>query len=456
MKMIVRIIGTICLISILLNLFSCGNRQEAKGLLEDDIAPDEVTLRSAQDVVFWNNYVYFSRKLYNEYGKVFGQTVLRQNLTTGEISSACQDPLCTHDTKDCPFFGGQTYFLPQVFGDEWMVIQTDFNFNYYEKGYVTDAYRILYNLKTGEWRRIFEIFNPDEGYDAVLFSNGTDLFNSFYSNEKVTDETGETYFPCSIYKHNLKTGKESVVYSSRYTINLLTVTQKNIFFFLCLPDDENRRELLKYYCYNMETGEVKSIADLIPDGTQVRFAYQNKFYSGSDNYSTASIINAKTGETTYPMGELSEDVIYIYVDENAAYYGIRRGYREKSRAFQKVYNELVKEASELTGEERVAKFKEIREMGAEFNSVWIAMPFEVWKTDLNGNNPELVLTVENFGGSAFSVYEGYFYFRYSLVDPETGLLDRPERNYKFSRINIATGELTVLEELADAQEEKSK
>ena len=455
MKKILRLMSGLFVVAILLSMVSC-NREKDPEIWDDDIAPDEVTLRSAQDVVFYGNYVYFPRKLYNENGRVFAKVMMRQNLVTGEISTPCQDPLCTHDSRDCPFYCGTSFFLPQIFGDEWMVIQSNFSFNYYEKGYFTDSNRILYNLKTGEWRRILKVLNPTDGYDGVLFYNGTDLFNANFSEEKEVDENGEEYFPCNVYKHNLKTGKESVVYANRYPISLLAVTQKNIYFFTKLPGREYGGVFFQYYCYNMETGEVVDLSDRIPEGTAVHYVYKNKLYAAATDYATSAIIDMKTGEITHPMGELSDDVHCIFVDEEAVYFATRDGLRALSRKYQKIYQEYLREEQLLEGEERQAKVKECMSVMKEYALQWRTTPLKIWKTDLDGNNLEYICEINNTASASFSVHNGYIYLRYAFIDPETGDIDKPEHDCKISRINMVTGELSIMDELADAQEEKSK
>ena len=110
---------------------------------------------------------------------------------------------------------------------------------------------------------------------------------------------------------------------------------------------------------------------------------------------------------------------------------------------------MEREAKEKAQEERKA-------ISDAYDLEWRTTPLKIWKSALDGSNLEYICEINNTAINYFSVYDGYIYFLYTFIDPETGEIDNMERYGKLSRINLSTGELTVLDELFDAQEEKSK
>ena len=455
MKILWKCIAVLGIVSMLFGLSSCSKKQD---VWDDNIAPDEVSFRATQDVVFHGGYVYFPYTIHNEKGKSIAKAIMRQNLSTGEISSPCQDPLCTHDNRDCPFYCGLVFVVPQIFGDEWMVIQSNFNVNYYEYGYSRDSTRILYNLKTGEYRRIFKLQNPKEAYDGLIFYDGSDLFNTSPSDTKETDENGEEYFPWNVYKHDLKTGKESVIFTTRYSINIIAVTQKKVYYYVQMPGEEYGYFEQWYYCYDMETGETTDLSEKIPRGTGVLSSYKNKLYAKAGYYASSAIIDMETGENLSPFKEVLDDVQFVYVDQDSdtVYYATREHYMEKERAFAKWYQEWYRETKDLEREAKEKAQEERKAISDAYDLEWRTTPLKIWKSALDGSNLEYICEINNTATNYFSIHDGYIYFRYTFIDPETGEIDNMERYGKLSRINLSTGELTVLDELFDAQEEKSK
>ena len=75
-------------------LVSC-NTKKTTNEWDDELAADEISLRSYQNIAFYDGYSYFPNLVFDKNGKEIGRTLVRQNLTTGAISFACPDPLCS-------------------------------------------------------------------------------------------------------------------------------------------------------------------------------------------------------------------------------------------------------------------------------------------------------------------------------------------------------------------------
>ncbi len=89
-----------------------------------------------QDALSYHDgYLYFS-----------ADTVLRCSVTTGTLTSLCSDPLCFHDTEECPFFMVGT--TPEIHGTRLFYEGVDTE-NYTYPWYV-------YDLEDGTRKRILE------------------------------------------------------------------------------------------------------------------------------------------------------------------------------------------------------------------------------------------------------------------------------------------------------------
>ena len=441
MKILWKCIAVLGIVSTLFGLSSCGRKQN---VWDDELAADEISLRSYQNIAFYDGYSYFPNLVFDKNGKEIGRTLVRQNLTTGAISFACPDPLCSHDTLDCPFYCGSGFYMTQFFG-EWIINQARVGIGTYR--------RILYNMNTGEWREIFKLFNSDS-FDSVIFSNGTDLFCTYFGGESKKAADGEEYFPCNIYKHNLKNGKEEIVYSSRTDISILCVTQKYVYFYETIPESKySLKTHLKNYRYRFGDDEAEEITDkIIPN--QIAAVFQNKLYGRASNGNRCAIQNLTTGEVTYPLGDLSRDVQFVKVTDKYVYYSTREGLADLNEdAFEndRYYREAIDKA---VGEEKDRLKKEYSKVNREYGTAWRLIPLKIWRTDLDGNNLEFVIELKNWSATFFSVYNGELYMPYSNVNPETGDAydDDKDKIGLVCRVDLETGEKTVLIDLIDEED----
>ena len=119
----------------------------------------------------------------------------RLNVKTGLRTDVCTDPLCTHDTENCPFYGLWTYFID---GDTvWFTAET--------KNYDSSATRrkskkciCTYDIRTQKRTLIYEI--PDDG-------TGYHLLGIF---------DGYLYYVRSQYRENVTAAKSEADYIRYY------------------------------------------------------------------------------------------------------------------------------------------------------------------------------------------------------------------------------------------------
>ncbi len=125
-----RIIILLFVISALLT--SCGNTDVGSPLQvesSDGVLTYNAESPSAQ-YRYSDGYLYFSSSPHaiRTVGDGIPTDFFKMNLQTGNITSVCPDPLCRHDSLDCPIYGigsvvflspaGELYFLSQYFYDD--------------------------------------------------------------------------------------------------------------------------------------------------------------------------------------------------------------------------------------------------------------------------------------------------------------------------------------------------
>ena len=108
----------ICLLAVLLFLCSCTRPAPPDPLPDEPSRPGWTCLPSddrafegrsrnmSEMLQVTENYLYFNG------GDWDGAVPMRLNLETGNVTSVCPDPLCTHDSPDCPLYGTNGFIAP--------------------------------------------------------------------------------------------------------------------------------------------------------------------------------------------------------------------------------------------------------------------------------------------------------------------------------------------------------
>ena len=161
MKKIIRVLVLVCIVVCCCT--ACDKNMEGTTITTiqteeicasyDPIAMEKPLRGLIGKTVYHNGYMFFFETVESESaGDLY--SVKRLNLLTGEISSPCKDPLCTHLNEDCPFVcGGMGTPMIQFF-DQYILVHSQFRD--YSLAEHSRYKRILYNEKTGEWKEIFQ------------------------------------------------------------------------------------------------------------------------------------------------------------------------------------------------------------------------------------------------------------------------------------------------------------
>ena len=398
-------------------------------LFHDRVAMETPIRRLNIQSAYHEGYLYFF--VLDESGYEIGK---RMNLATGEISSPCNDPLCSHNDRDCPFVGGSRSGI-KVFG-EWLVIQTNFS-----KGGRRMPERKLYHITTGEWTEIFKSEDGDATQSSNVMRIGNYLYHVTFGKQKISN--GETYLPSDVQRYNLKTGEEEVIFSHPYMIDVIMASESRLYF------REDIAGELRFYSIDMDGNDFKEEPTI---KMEPGYAYQNKVYSSTymeDEYVEQYPI-FMNDLTTGDVVMVAEDHVMgsMCIFENHLYYLEKEGYAKSFAEAQAVMAQAKAEA-EKTGTAIVPNRTEpyasqLAEITHRRNT---AMGY-LWKCDLDGSNRELVLELPGVGDLNFYIWDGYLYTEYEFWDTTTGeLLGTKEEIDRPCRIDLTTGEVEFLHKL---------
>lgn len=395
-------------------------------VLNDQIAMDEPIRRIVSKVNYHEGYTYYAEQ-YGEY-----HIFKRINLANGEVSSPCADPLCTHTSEECAFFCGNTGIPSIKFFDEWCLVQSGFRERV--NGLFSVRFRrILYNIHTKKW---VEIFRTDGNTlnDQNVMRIDDCLYHVSYGAKRSSN--GKIYMPCEIQRYNLKTGKEDVIYSHEYDIKLMMAGENRLYLYETLGED---------YCFYSVDKNGKDFREEPTISIPSDYIYQNRVYSCSPpkaTYPKDSLVvqNTKTGEITVIADE--HVVGSLCVTEDAVYYLYKEYYVKSFEDAQAVQAEA--KAAGLHAYTSEPYKSRIEEIHKNRNTATAYL----WRCELDGTNPEMVLEMPGAGALELYIRDGYLYTTYEFYDIETGeqLGGEDEMNQP-CRIDMATGEVEFLHKL---------
>jgi len=185
----------------------------------DTVAPGEYTYTESDDGVlpynplnggeylkYRDGSLYFFSTAKSSYGI---SILMRLNVKTGNITSVCADPLCQHDSSDCPFYGVNTFWI----------LTPDGNIRYF-RNYIEsikDAYGVTAGVvinvsfctfdTRASQMTVNEEFDPNEGW-----SGGNEFYSGdyrFYQSSRYDEET-DSYVSSNL-RMDMTTNKKTVV-----------------------------------------------------------------------------------------------------------------------------------------------------------------------------------------------------------------------------------------------------
>jgi len=201
----------LAMLGTILSLTSCKNTTQ---LYEDDNPLDAVVNESDIDKIidtyfltgsllqYHNGYIYLHNGLFVNATMTGGRgTLVRYNPETENITTLCADPLCMHDTAECPFAGSIYFFYMK---DNSIIYMR----RYYVWGEGDYVQYCTYDVENMKLKVHHEYLDENDSYSAAPTSV---LHNGFwYFHEMVYDEETDSS-GWGVHRLNLKSGKMDVI-----------------------------------------------------------------------------------------------------------------------------------------------------------------------------------------------------------------------------------------------------
>lgn len=355
--------------------------------------------------------------------------IVKMNAKTGVVSSACLDPVCNHSPgSDCLMMlplDAFTLSLQKIVGD-WMV------FTYLKKKdneSFTETY--LYNLKTGESTRAFEVvreemsvsrWNSLFSYDDKLYNVKCylDYTNSGYDpkgNKPMREFTPETTSWLCIYDFETKKYEELFEVPADYQICAVS----NMRYFFQSPEDEI------YSCdHDGNNFKKEDILDFSP-----------RYLCGSYAYGAV--------EEGWKIYDVSSDTVRTLLIDDASYASYITDIGVLVCTFTTCEEWMALDEKSFAEAHPEIPLKERTQAWVdELNRIMYSGSAQIWKIDLEGSKRELVFEEEHAFIRIFHATGDYAFAVATYGDPDNDYAVLPRENSGRSVINLNTGEITPI------------
>ncbi len=391
----------------------------------EDIPVEYNAINGVETLQYSDGYIYF----HNNYNRDMfnypqNRSLMKYNVITNNLTSLCQDPLCTHNTENCPFFS--MYRTMYVFDNKVVYTQL-YSTADSSDDFIMSGKTRLYDVENNRdiIRNTFEVNNYSEYMSILPVDNYILYYDNTYNED--LDEWVD-----SIYRWNIEDNStslmcgESNIYDkkSQYPNNLacqfLFTLDSRVYFtdgatiFSTDINYDNRIDHVtgKFVLDVFTDGEYIFYGVPVSDGSYIQSLHRVDFDGKND-------INLNITAT-------KEN---ISITKNFIYY--------------KKYDEIDIGACRVTGYSGDRVILE--------NS-------EIWRCDHNGQNHELIYKFE--GNMAnyriiYDIYVGnYIYGLYDWWEDTDGdgtfedgdnHFSATKDEYKIMRIDITTGDICIID-----------
>ena len=372
-------------------------------------------------------------------GNRFCNRIVKLNAATGQISSPCLDPVCTHGPgSGCPLMeieGLNMNFL--MIADDWIIIE-----HYTRSDKVMGTFRQVhgYNIKTGMTVQLYT-----EGFEE-------DVFTDFESYISVFD--GKFY----IVKHELDYSKTSFNPNGSK------------------PLSDYKPETKSYlYEYDLDKNKIKQLFE-IPAGAAVARMTNKRFMLSVDGelYTCGldgSNMQKSDGMEYFPTHKLGT-LAFGYIDNGYRYYDLKTNetkevvieefkytanknttYTENGVYFHvctsddaytaalEAWRAFRAEHQEMSYEEAEALYNQAN---GSVQSVRYGGKSQIWRCDYDGSNMEMVYELDNSIVRFVGINDKYAYAIVIIADPENDYQIIPEFKSRQCVIDLESGEITPL------------
>ncbi len=364
------------------------------------------------------------------YGDVEIERIVKYNPVTGTVSSPCLDPSCNHSLESgCPMLlgygsgGDEMYTFNGIFGD-WLV----YMIKKADDEYSVINTEIMYNLKTGECRRVY---CDDLGSEVISrWTSGLYFDGTYYKINSIMDYSDTGYKPG---KGQALSGFVPKTKRILYEYDFETDTSKQLFE---IGDDWSLGKVSNERFYYRDGGG--KYLSTKKDGTDKR---DEDAMDCSNVVGTYTIYYTPKGYTIHDLktDEIKE-VIFDYPlvgMVNVTEKGILSSHQTKSEE-KKNFS-----AKEYREQHPNATSKEVNNYARRILASGSA---QIWQCEYMGENNHIIFELPAAQIELISAYGDYVFAKVSKYDIDTGEVAE-DYNNRPCCIDIKTGEVTPIPEL---------
>ena len=366
------------------------------------------------------------------YGDLTVDRLVKYNPVTGTVSSPCLDPACNHSLESgCPMLLGygmrsdEVYTFQGLCGD-WVIYLS----NKFDDEYTIITTETMYNLKTGETRKVFV---EDLGSEVLSrWSTGLYYDGKYYKVNNILDFSNTGYKPGEgkpifafepvtkriLYEYDFETDKSKELFAIGNDWYLAKITNERFYF-----GKESNGKMVSIK--KDGTDERKEVAII----TSNLVGTYTMDYNVSDGY---TVHNLKTNEIKEVKFDYSTASV-ICVTEKGVLSACQTTYDEW-KEFN--INKYIEEHPGVTKDEANNVKRKILASGSA----------QIWQCDYMGEDNHVIFELPAAKIDIIAAYGDFIYAKVTKYNSETGkALD--EYQGKPCSINIKTGEVMPIPQL---------
>lgn len=286
----------------------------------NDVPVMHNAINGLSTIKYYNDCLYFFPGTANPFTKSI--TLMRYDCKTGNLTSVCSDPLCTHDSPDCPFFGFTTIFYlynnTVYYRRAYSYANYDAN-NVYKDTLEWSGF-VSYNMDSSQMK----VYNQFDSLDYFEYGKQIYVENyCFYYDYIYSDESDKEIF--AICRMDLNTG-ESVILGGKN--NQFSESDPNMLsqMFLFTLDSriyftDGKTIYSTDYDMNDKTEHAKGLFldDVCTDGEYIYYSAAQK--NNNDMFISIHRMNFD-GSSDIDIGITANKWFGYFITENYIYYTV--------------------------------------------------------------------------------------------------------------------------------------
>ncbi|MGN1116159.1 MAG: hypothetical protein ACI4TH_06310, partial [Candidatus Ornithomonoglobus sp.] len=359
------------------------------------------------------------------------ERIVRLSLKTGNVSSACVDPVCTHTyASHCPlnidysYEKGKTLLELSAVGDWLFYIisepykSDDPNINPSDIAQKIMTY-MVYNTVTGESRELFPHSSVGESGATPAIMNAKSYGDLIFVlvPEFVKDENGNESLVYSLMRHDVKKDETKTIYTSSNSFGIPAVTNKRVYISSTIDG------VSKKISFDWDGQNIREEQDIFV----ANVAYGTREYYTDGEFQNICVYNLETRKSK--KLDISALCGGYCISNDILYYSTLSNLDE----YLNIDSTIIFE--DYSGPDPQENFRAyLRDVYA----VQYGGKAQLYAADLDGGSPKLLFEYEHMIIQCVAAAGNYLYAYITSAQPPEYTIEKTANN-GFSRIDLTTG-----------------